>query len=239
MRVKALIVALCVYCSSLWASDLDLLLSDSRFISHHVYPGEKRLRLVWQDELGQPYRHFQSVKSALAKQGRVVRFAMNAGIFQEDLKPLGLYIENGVIQQRLSRRQSGYGNFYLQPNGVFLLKADGQAEIVETGVYEHHDDIQFATQSGPMLLVNGKVNPKFNPESSSLKIRNGVGVLSDGSLVFALSRSFIRFYDFAEYFKSLGCQQALYLDGSISRVYLPEKGIEQDGVFGPMIIEVE
>jgi len=89
-----------------------------------------------------------------------------------------------------------------------------------------------------MLVVDGKINPKLTPGSSSLRVRNGVGVLPDGRIMFVLSKRFINFYDFAHYFQQQGCQNALYLDGSVSRIYLPEKNIVSDGRFGVMIGQV-
>jgi uncharacterized protein YigE (DUF2233 family) len=54
--------------------------------------------------------------------------------------------------------------------------------------------------------------------------------------MFAISRKEVSFYDFALYFKNSGCRNALYLDGFVSRMYLPEKNIEHlDGEFGVII----
>lgn len=207
----------------------------SRFIGHVVDPSQSQLAFYWRDKGKQPFGSFQSLKSALTKQNKTLLFAMNGGIFQEDLTPLGLYIEGGVVKYRLSTRQHAFGNFYIQPNGVFYLTGSGQGFIVPTSQFKHNPAIQYATQSGPLLLVDGKVNPKLIPGSTNLRIRNGVGVLPDGRLLFAISKGFVNFYDFADYFKQHGCQNALYLDGSISRIYLPGKNILQDGQFGVMI----
>ena len=87
-----------------------------------------------------------------------------------------------------------------------------------------------------MLVINFKIHPDFKEGSTNLNIRNGVGILSDNSIVFAMSKEPINFYDFANYFKSLGCKNALYLDGLVSRTYLPEKKwIQTDGNFGVII----
>jgi len=210
----------------------------SRFITHIVDPAQGNLAFFWRDDAGQPYQNFSRLKQALARKNKTLVFAMNGGIFQENLTPLGLYIEQGKMQYRLSRRQQGYGNFYIQPNGVFYLTKSGQAHIVSTSEFELNSDIDYATQSGPMLLLDGEINPKFTEGSLSLRIRNGVGLLSDGRIVFAMSKSFVNFYDFADYFKQQGCEVALYLDGSVSRVYLPKKNIRSDGLFGVIIGEV-
>ena len=210
----------------------------SRFISHFVDPADKRLSFHWKDDNNKPYRSFSNLKAALKNNNKRLVFAMNGGIFQQDFTPLGLYIERGIVLQPLKRRQQGYGNFYIQPNGVFYLTKQGRANITTTEQFKLDQSIEYATQSGPMLLRNGDINPAFNPDSTSLRVRNGVGLLDDGRVVFILSKGFVNFYDFANYFHTLGCKNALYLDGSISRFYLPEKGVTMDGEFGVIIAEV-
>jgi uncharacterized protein YigE (DUF2233 family) len=105
-----------------------------------------------------------------------------------------------------------------------------------TAFFRYTDNIKFATQSGPMLLVDGKVHSSFKQGSQHLNIRNGVGILRDSSIVFAMSSAELSLYDFALYFKEIGCINALYLDGFVSRTYLPEQNWQQlDGDFGVMI----
>lgn len=87
-----------------------------------------------------------------------------------------------------------------------------------------------------MLVIDGKLHPKFNEGSKNLNIRNGVGILPNGNVLFAMSKKKINFYDFAQYFKKLGCKNALYLDGFVSRTYLPSKGYKTNGgKFGVII----
>lgn len=105
-----------------------------------------------------------------------------------------------------------------------------------TSDFQDNINIKFATQSGPMLVVNGLIHTAFRDGSTNLHIRNGVGILPDNKVIFAMSKKEINFYDFAKYFQSLGCKNALYLDGFVSRTYLPEKEWTQtDGDFGVMI----
>ena len=130
----------------------------------------------------------------------------------------------------------GNGNFYLKPNGVFYLTTDNIPIICNTINFKDNGKIKYATQSGPMFLVDGLIHSAFKEKSSNLNIRNGVGILPDNKVVFAMSIKEINFYDFANYFKSLGCKNALYLDGLVSRTYLPEKNwIQTDGNFGVII----
>lgn len=231
--VHVFLSGLLLYCQPhAWADQIP---APSRFVSHIVDPTLGQLAFYWRDVDGNPYQSFLHLKQALAKQEKTLTFAMNGGIYQEDLTPLGLYVEKGKTQYRLSRRKLGHGNFYIQPNGVFYLTKFGEAGIVPTSDFKASEGIDYATQSGPMLLVNGRINPRLTSGSTSLRIRNGVGILPNGHIVFAISRSFVNFYDFADYFKQQGCEMALYLDGSVSRLYLPARNIHSDGRFGIII----
>lgn len=116
-------------------------------------------------------------------------------------------------------------NFYLEPNGIFYITNDGKAGICKTIVYSNIANVEFATQSGPMLLINGKVNIIFNPKSNNLNIRNGVGILPNNDLIFAISTNKVTFYDFAKFFKEKGCLNALYLDGYVSKGFILNQGI--------------
>jgi uncharacterized protein YigE (DUF2233 family) len=130
----------------------------------------------------------------------------------------------------------GNGNFYLKPNGVFLINKNRNAQIIETSQFKMSEEIRFATQSGPILLENQKINPIFQENSKNLNIRNGVGILENGDIIFAMSKTEINFYDFAKLFQDMKCKNALYLDGFVSRTFLPEKNWNQkDGNFGVII----
>jgi len=160
---------------------------------------------------------------------------MNGGMFQKDFSPLGFYIDNGTIVRQLNTRE-GSGNFYLKPNGVFYITKNNTAHISTTPDFEANNMIKYATQSGPMLVINGKLHEAFKEGSANVNIRNGVGILPNGDVLFAMSKTEVNFYDFANYFKDKGCNNALYLDGFVSRAYAPSQHWEQtDGDFGVMI----
>lgn len=167
-----------------------------------------------------------------------IDFAMNAGMFHADFSPVGLYIENQHMKKPLNTAQQGHGNFLIQPNGVLYWDQD-KAHIATTQDYQKRlVKPLFATQSGPMLVVNGKLNQNFIQGSESKKIRNGVGV-ANGQLWFVLAEDPINFYDFAEFFRGqLNIQQALYLDGgSVPSLYLPQQQRNlQRRFLGPMVI---
>lgn len=208
-----------------------------------TYNQDHDLRLFW-GEGKQPYGNFSVVNEALASESKRLVFAMNAGMYHQDFTPVGLYIEGGVTRQTLSTRD-GPGNFHMKPNGVFWIGQTGGFNLSTTDDFKKRaktDEIKYATQSGPMLVINGKRHPRFLQNSESLKRRNGVGVTRDGkSVIFAISDELVNFYNFAGLFKEyLDIPQALYFDGTISRLYDPaNKRIDPGMPMGPIIGVVE
>ena len=207
---------------------------ETRFVSFIADPEKDDIQLYWKDEKGKPFMLLQNLKSHLEKKGKNLRFAMNGGMYMENTTPLGLFIEQGKTIRPLNTRKAG-GNFYMQPNGIFYLTNSHEARISETAKFAP-EEVKFATQSGPMLVINGRINPIFKAGSENLNVRNGVGMLPDGKVLFAMSKEAINFYDFARYFQDQGCKQALYLDGYVSRTYHPAQNWQQlDGDFGVII----
>lgn len=197
---------------------------------------EAKLEVFNLNSAGQPYGTFSALADGLAAEGRELLFAMNAGMFGEDLKPIGLYVEDGVQAKKLNRRD-GYGNFHLKPNGVFFV--DGaRLGVMDTEQFAKSGlKPAFATQSGPMLVVNGEIHPKFSPTGASAKIRNGVGQIDEQTAVFVISESPVNFYGFAEFLRDgLGSRNALFFDGTVSSLYSPELGRQANFVpLGPMV----
>ncbi|MEM1323847.1 MAG: phosphodiester glycosidase family protein [Bacteroidota bacterium] len=197
----------------------------------------RNLRLHWGDENNRPFKSIEQLRKHLAEQGDSLIFAMNAGMYQKDHSPQGLYIEDYLEKASLERRDSGYGNFYLQPNGVFAFN-EQEAVVLERQQFEADlRDWQYATQSGPMLVIDGAIHPIFQPQSQSTYVRNGVGLRKDGTLAFAISNQRVNLYTFAAFFRdTLGCHNALYLDGAISSLYFPRlQRFDLQNNLGPMI----
>ena len=149
-------------------------------------------------------------------------FVTNAGMFHEDYSPVGLFVEETVVERGLNRNK-GNGNFYLMPNGVFSINENNSSSVYDSREYVNHiqaNKIKWATQSGPMLVLNGKIHDAFREESINLNIRSGVGVIDEYTVVFALSKEPVNFYSFAKLFlEKFQCKNALYLDGAISEFY--------------------
>lgn len=209
-----------------WMEPLDARKVEYQQVSYDVVkvdPSKVQLRLYWKDQYGNPFRDFDKLKKHLARQGKYLRFATNAGIFSEDHTPGGLHIEDGHVLHQLNLRDGG-GNFHMKPNGVFVLGSQG-ASVMASDEYSQSAEAppQIATQSGPMLVIDDKLHPAFQPGSDNRFIRNGIGVDATGHIWIAISNSPVNFYDFATFFRDkLGCPDALYLDGSISQFFLPE-----------------
>lgn len=184
---------------------------------------------------GEPYRSFTRVNDALAP-GQMLGFAMNAGMYHDDRSPVGLLIENGTPRGNLITAD-GPGNFGLLPNGVFCI-ADRFAIIESRQFKTSTPECRHATQSGPMLVIDGELHPRFLPQSPSRYVRNGVGVSADGSRAFfVVSDAPVNFTEFGSFFRdALKTPQALYFDGNISRLYAPELGRDDIGFpMGPIV----
>jgi uncharacterized protein YigE (DUF2233 family) len=205
------------------------------FIDFKVDPKAHNIELYLKDPNGKAYSQFQTLRKDLESRNKRLVFAMNAGMFMENLMPLGLYIENGKLIRKLNLRKNAYGNFYMQPNGVFFL-SHKSAQISTTQQF-NKNDVLFATQSGPMLIINNKLNPALNKLSKSRLIRNGVCLNKSMQVVFSISTKPVTFHEMAQYFKDeLECENALYLDGAISQIYWPQKGrFGLKSEIGPMI----
>lgn len=183
-----------------------------------------RLQLFHSDESGKPFNQFQRLESWLRPQQRRLVFAMNAGMFHPGFAPVGLFISNGKILSPLNTADA-QGNFFLKPNGVFAIRENGTATVVETSEFPTLPaPIQLATQSGPLLVRSGKIHPAFNADSVSRLIRNGVGLnaASPHQVVFAISDEPVNFHEFAVLFRdTLHSPDALFLDGTISSLHAP------------------
>jgi uncharacterized protein YigE (DUF2233 family) len=211
---------------------------DEIYLQYKVDLQKQDINFFWKDSSGQLLKNFNNLRGWLNKQNKQLVFAMNGGMYQTDNSPLGLYIENSKLITSLNKKL-GSGNFYLKPNGVFYITKDKKAFIEVTGDLKYNSIIEYATQSGPMLLINGNIHSDFKENSANKNIRNGVGILPDGQVLFVMSKQPVNFYDFANFFKKAGCKQALYLDGFVSRTYLPSQNwIQTDGDFGVIIAEV-
>ena len=187
------------------------------------------LTLHWRDpQTTQPFGSIETLRQWGESHGQRLLFAANAGIYDKQSAPLGLYVENGktLVPLNLSHGNPASGNFSLLPNGVFAIYADGHAAVRTSSDYKADGkQAQWATQSGPMLLIEGKLNDQFIDDSDSMKWRSGVCVKASTEVIFAVSETPVNFHTFGRLFRDeLGCRDALYLDGTISQLYVDGSG---------------
>ncbi len=208
-------------------------------------PRRVDLRITSRRSAQQPYG-FDQLQRRVARAGQDLVLAMNAGMYEPDKQPVGLLIARGRVWSPLNQRQ-GQGNFYMQDNGVFGLLTDGRAFVMSTEDYVQQgfppSQLRLATQSGPVMLQGGQINPQFTAGSDNQHFRNAVGLRPDGQVVFAISEQRVSFYAFASFLLSLGCTDALYLDGAVSRMYLPAlhkvQALRDSQHLGPVLYLVE
>ncbi|MGP9821640.1 phosphodiester glycosidase family protein [Salinarimonas sp. NSM] len=208
----------------------------ARFTVCVVDPRDHDLRLFAAGEDGRPLGRFSALPQEI--EGAPLVFAMNAGMYDMKLDPIGLHVEQGETIAPLNTND-GPGNFHMKPNGVFFV-AGGTAGVMTTEAYRAaRPNATLATQSGPMLVIQGELHPRFIPGSDSLKRRNGVGVGEDGEIWFAISEEPVSFHTFARLFRDgLGTEDALFLDGGlVPSLYAPHLGRTGDGwaPLGPII----
>lgn len=190
--------------------------------------GNDALELRWKDASGHALAGIDGLRIWGQTQGRDLLFAANAGIYDREFRPLGLHVEDGAELRPLNTAHSAgsRGNFSMQPNGVFYVDRAGNAGVVQTGQWRDKAiDARIASQSGPLLLVDGEINPNFDSQSESAKLRSGVCASAPHRVVFAISEAPVTFHAFARLFRDeLGCRDALYLDGTISRLWTKADG---------------
>lgn len=216
MRKLLLLLALCLAGAASLASAAA---AEPRYTVVKIDVRKERLELFLRDDSGAPFKRFDRLEAWLAARNRQLVFAMNAGMYHADFSPVGLLVQEGREEAPLNLA-AGAGNFFLKPNGVFLV-SDAGPRVVESSEYAAlpKEGVRLATQSGPLLLRRGVVHPAFIPDSDSRKIRNGVGV-SGHTAIFVISEQPVNFYEFALYFRDvLHCRDALYLDGTVSALH--------------------
>jgi uncharacterized protein YigE (DUF2233 family) len=182
-------------------------------------------------------RRFAELEASLGPRAAKVSFAMNAGMYDEEGRPIGLAIVEGKQKHAINRRKGG-GNFHLMPNGVFQVHKDGRAEVVTGEKWRPSSVIRLATQSGPMLVIGGKMHPAFDHDGSSRHVRNGVGIGPRGEALFVISDEPVSLGKFARFYRDrLKARNALFFDGAVSALWDPANGRRDvTKPLGPMVV---
>jgi uncharacterized protein YigE (DUF2233 family) len=210
------------------------LFEDSAFTACRYDARRHRIE-IFVDDGGVALRSFARLEEMLGPRGGDLVFAMNAGMYDEDGLPIGLYVEAGRRKHAINLRD-GPGNFHLKPNGIFAGNEDGKVAIVASESWGK-SKARVATQSGPMLVIGGRLHPKISADGDSLHIRNGACTSDGRGAWFAISEEPVSFGRMARFFRDgLGCRDALYFDGAVSSLWDPVAGRRDDGhAIGPMI----
>ncbi len=210
----------------------------SEFTRCTAVPGKQTLSMKLSGNNGAPYRSLRKLENSLSKNAASVAFAMNAGMYDDDGRPIGYFVENGKRLKTLNQKEGG-GNFHLLPNGVFFGTDDEwqirSAKDFSNNITKRPD---FASQSGPMLVIDGKFHPKISANGSSTNIRNAVGVDLQGRAHFVISEVPVSFGRLARFMRDeLSCPNALYFDGAVSSLWYPAGDRQDNGYpLGPLIM---
>ena len=208
----------------------------SLFTACRYDSGRDEILLADADSHG-PLRSFARLKESLGPRARRLLFAMNAGMFDAAGAPVGLYVEDGAEKQAINRR-SGPGNFHMLPNGIFAVDARGRVAIVPSPAWPPAGfAVRWATQSGPMLVVAGRLHPLIQADGVSRYIRNAVGVADPRTAWFVISDEPVSFGRLARFLRDgLGCRDALSFDGAVSSLWDPAHGRQdQRQDLGPLV----
>ncbi len=218
-----------------------LVFEDSPFTHCTAEPARHAVAMdLSPEDSDDPYRSFEKLADDLGGETSEIAMAMNGGMFDAEGRPIGYYVEDGLRLTVLNQNE-GPGNFHLLPNGVFFgASAQGSWQVWDTDRFarEIEDRPQFATQSGPMLVINGELHPAIDPDGTSHKTRNAVGVDAAGRAHFIISEAPVSFGKLARLYRDvLRVNNALFLDGSVSQMWDPAKGrMDRGSPIGPMII---
>jgi uncharacterized protein YigE (DUF2233 family) len=242
--VAALIIAFAVTARTQGARDQPCELrrfEGSRFVVCTYDAVRQDLRLASLNAEGEHLRDFDALERTLGRDRARLRFAMNAGMFNDAGAPIGLYVEDGVERHPL-RLTDGPGNFHMKPNGVFWQGADGTVHVTPSEAFDTiGESARWATQSGPMLVIDGALHPRFQHDGPSRYIRNGVGVRDARHAYFVISSGAVSFGRFARFFRDeLGCRDALFFDGAVSSLWAPSLDRRDDShAIGPMVLVLD
>lgn len=204
-------------------------------------PGEHRIRTDLAPPSGEtPFSSLTSLRDSLSpsQRSRTV-LAINGGMFDDGGMPIGYYVEDGRRLKMLNRKE-GPGNFHLLPNGIFFGQSDSNWQVLSADAFALtvSERPTFATQSGPMLVVDGRLHPAIANDGNSRLLRNAVGVDAHGRAQFVISEEPVSLGKLARFFRDvLGTSNALYLDGNVSQLWdPPNRRLDTGAALGPLIV---
>ncbi len=201
-------------------------------------PAKHRITTSLGPKNGKPFRSLANLAGGRAADAPLVAFAVNGGMYDDEGQPIGYYVERGERLKKLNRNEGG-GNFHMLPNGVFFgTGTEWEIRTAEDFYNNVSDRPRFGTQSGPMLVINGKLHPDISDDGESKKVRNAVGIDDAGRAHFVTSGGSLSFGRLARFYRDeLKVTNALFLDGTVSSLWDPATGRLDNGFpLGPMIV---
>ena len=199
-------------------------------------PARHRIETDLSPDGGANYRGLTSFSKS--RDGETVAFAMNAGMFDSEGEPVGYYVENAKRLKELNTAE-GEGNFHMKPNGVFYGTGEKwEIRTTQDFLANVSDRPEFGTQSGPMLVIDGKIHPEITKDGPSRLIRNAVGIDERGRAHFVISNAPLSFGRLARFYRDeLNVKNALFLDGNVSALWNPATGrLDTGAPIGPLIV---
>ena len=128
-------------------------------------PRHDNIRLFFTGTDGKPYGSLSALACGAKGEGRKAYVRDERWHVQQDQSRRPLC--RGQPQAARGRHARRCNEFHMKPNGVFWI-GDGVAGVTETSRYlANTPPARYATQSGPMLIVDGKIHPKIRPNGTS------------------------------------------------------------------------
>lgn len=160
--------------------------------------------------------------SLLTQQAKAL-IGVNGGFFSPDFQPLGLRIQNGKIKSPL-KTISWWGVFYTQ---------NKHPSVVSAQKFAHSNNINFAVQGGPRLIIDGNIPKKLK---AGFAERTALGIDKQNRiLVLSTEKSPMSTEELAQLMRApetqngIGCLNALNLDGgSSSQLFAKLKNFSLD-----------
>ena len=227
-------------CTASAVETREIIFEGKRMTVSEVDLRKDQLQLFLRDEKGEPFKRFARLDGWLRERDLELRWAMNAGMYHRDYGAVGLFVADAKALFPLNLA-NGEGNFFLKPNGVFFITKQGAGVLSAESYAALKPAAVLATQSGPVLVLDGRLHPAFRAGSQNRLHRNGVGVRDAQKVFFALSEDPVNFDEFARFFRDrLGCRNALFFDGTVSSLHDAElKRSDEKIDLGPIIAITE
>lgn len=179
-------------------------LPNVRVFTYEAVPDSIEFYYEYKDQYDRPW-HYGAV-DIVPIIDTTVKFATEgaSGIDYYPWSSWGLYVEKGKVRFKLTKDRLG------KEQCIFAITKQGKAKIVpvsQCNIAEY----RYAVQIAPLLVMNGKINPKLST-SFSTYFRSGYGILPNGNVLFLIAKQEVTYRQFAQLFLDRGCISAACID---------------------------